>query len=94
MSSLRFPALLATLSVAAISLATCGGEIGEPRASEAPPAAGKRTRLPIARLFGGVRAWPTTAFYEASGKLAKTHLGAYATEGKLDQDLRRYVHGG
>jgi hypothetical protein len=93
MSSLRFPALLATLSVAAISLATCGGEIREPRASEAPPAAGKRTRLPIARLFGGGRAWPTTAFYEASGKLAKT-LGAYATEGKLDHDIRRYVHGG
>ncbi len=87
------------LAVAAISLATCGSETGEPRAREAPPAAGKPARLPpelasIARLFGGGRAWLTTAFYEASGKLTKTHLGAYATEAKLNQDIRRYALGG
>ena len=28
-----------------------------------------------ARLFGGGRAWPTTAFYDASGQLAFTHRG-------------------
>jgi cytochrome c biogenesis protein CcmG/thiol:disulfide interchange protein DsbE len=48
----------------------------------------------IARLFGGGRAWPTTAFYDASGKLTRTHLGAYASEAKLDEDVRRYALGG
>jgi cytochrome c biogenesis protein CcmG, thiol:disulfide interchange protein DsbE len=45
----------------------------------------------IARLFDGGRAWPTTAFYNADGKLTKTHLGAYATEAKLEADIRRYA---
>ena len=45
----------------------------------------------IASLFRGGRAWPTTAFYNASGKLVYTHIGAYATEGKLDEDIRRYA---
>ena len=48
----------------------------------------------IARLFGGGRAWPTTAFYDATGKLSRTHLGAYATQAKLDEDIRRYALGG
>lgn len=45
----------------------------------------------IARLFDGGRAWPTTAFYNADGKLTKTHLGAYASEAKLEADIRRYA---
>jgi thiol-disulfide isomerase/thioredoxin len=45
----------------------------------------------IARVFDGGRAWPTTAFYNADGKLTKTHLGAYATEAKLETDIRRYA---
>ena len=48
----------------------------------------------IARIFGGGRAWPTTAFYDAAGKLTKTHLGAYASEDKLDEDIGRYALGG
>ncbi len=48
----------------------------------------------IARSFGGGRAWPTTAFLSASGKLAFTHVGAYATQAKLDADIRKYaLHG-
>ncbi len=47
----------------------------------------------IARLFGGGRAWPTTAFYDASGRLTRTHLGGYATERELDADLRRWALG-
>jgi len=48
----------------------------------------------IARLFGGGRAWPTTAFYSAPGKLAFTHIGSYATEAKLDADIVKYaLHG-
>jgi thiol-disulfide isomerase/thioredoxin len=45
----------------------------------------------IARLFEGGRAWPTTAFYNAQGELTQTHLGAYATEAKLEADIRRYA---
>lgn len=45
----------------------------------------------VARVFGGGRAWPTTAYYTADGELAQTHLGAYATQAKLDEDLSRYA---
>jgi hypothetical protein len=45
----------------------------------------------VARVFGGGRAWPTTAFYDARGKLAKTHFGAYATQDKLDEDIRAHA---
>lgn len=45
----------------------------------------------IARVFEGGRAWPTTAFYNADGDLTRTHLGAYATEAKLEEDIRRYA---
>jgi thiol-disulfide isomerase/thioredoxin len=48
----------------------------------------------IARVFGGARAWPSTGFYDATGRLTRTHLGAYATEAKLDEDIRRYALGG
>jgi cytochrome c biogenesis protein CcmG, thiol:disulfide interchange protein DsbE len=48
----------------------------------------------VARVFRGGRAWPTTAFYASTGKLAFTHVGAYATQAKLDEDIRRYaLHG-
>ena len=45
----------------------------------------------IARLFGGARAWPTTAFYDASGQLAYTHMGAYPDEARLEADIRKYA---
>ena len=45
----------------------------------------------IARVFRGGRAWPTTAFYDAAGKLVYTHAGAYATEEKLEQDILKYA---
>jgi cytochrome c biogenesis protein CcmG/thiol:disulfide interchange protein DsbE len=48
----------------------------------------------IARLFRGGRAWPTTAFYKADGKLVFTHMGAYASEDKLAEDIERYVLSG
>lgn len=48
----------------------------------------------IARTFGGGRSWPTTAFFAANGKLVFTHIGAYATQAKLEQDITRYaLHG-
>ena len=46
-----------------------------------------------ARTFKGGLAWPTTAFYDARGKLTHTHPGAYATQAKLDADIRRYALG-
>jgi thiol-disulfide isomerase/thioredoxin len=45
----------------------------------------------VAREFGGGRAWPTTAFYTADGELSFLHQGAYATEARLDEDIRRYA---
>jgi thiol-disulfide isomerase/thioredoxin len=47
----------------------------------------------VARTFRGGLAWPTTAFYDARGRLTKTHPGAYATQAKLDEDIRRYALG-
>jgi len=48
----------------------------------------------VARVFRGGQSWSTTAFYSATGKLAFTHIGSYATQAKLDQDIRRYaLHG-
>jgi cytochrome c biogenesis protein CcmG, thiol:disulfide interchange protein DsbE len=48
----------------------------------------------VARVFRGGRAWPTTAFYDDRGELVQTHPGAYASEAKLDEDIRRYALGG
>jgi len=45
----------------------------------------------VARTFKGGLAWPTTAFYDARGTLERTHPGAYATQAKLDEDIRRYA---
>lgn len=45
----------------------------------------------VARLFGGGRGFPTTAFYDSTGKLSFTHQGAYATQAALDADIRRYA---
>lgn len=45
----------------------------------------------VARVFRGGRAFPTTAFYDAAGELAFTHLGAYPNEAKLEEDIRRYA---
>jgi thiol-disulfide isomerase/thioredoxin len=48
----------------------------------------------VARVFFGGRAFPTTAFYSADGKLVTTHQGAYPSEAALDGDIRRYALGG
>ncbi len=45
----------------------------------------------IARSFKGAFAWPTTAFYDARGRRAYTHAGAYASQGALERDIRRYA---
>lgn len=41
----------------------------------------------VARSFRGGQAWPTTAFYDAAGRLTFTHPGAYASEAKLNEDI-------
>jgi len=45
----------------------------------------------VARVFRGGRAFPTTAFYDASGELVYTHIGGYASEAKLEEEVRRYA---
>ena len=47
----------------------------------------------VARVFKGGRAWPTTAYYTADGRLARTHYGAYDSEQDLARDIRRYALG-
>jgi cytochrome c biogenesis protein CcmG/thiol:disulfide interchange protein DsbE len=47
----------------------------------------------IAQVFNGVIAFPTTVFYDASGKLKFIHNGQYATEAALRRDIKRYAGG-
>jgi hypothetical protein len=48
----------------------------------------------IAHVFRGGRSFPTTAFYDAAGTLAYVHEGAYATQARLESDIRRYALNG
>jgi cytochrome c biogenesis protein CcmG, thiol:disulfide interchange protein DsbE len=45
----------------------------------------------IARVFEGNLAFPTTAFYDARGRLTFVHQGQYPSEAKLRSDIRRYA---
>ncbi|TMK63406.1 MAG: TlpA family protein disulfide reductase [Actinobacteria bacterium] len=45
----------------------------------------------VARVFGATLAFPTTAFYDARGRLTFVHQGAYASEAKLREDIARYA---
>ncbi|MFL5820934.1 MAG: TlpA family protein disulfide reductase [Solirubrobacteraceae bacterium] len=48
----------------------------------------------ISREFRGGFAWPTTAFYDAGGRLTETHAGGYASQASLERDIRRFAaHG-
>jgi cytochrome c biogenesis protein CcmG/thiol:disulfide interchange protein DsbE len=49
--------------------------------------------LKVARVFNGVGAFPTTAFYDKRGKLAYTHQGPYHSVDELVRDVRRYTSG-
>jgi thiol-disulfide isomerase/thioredoxin len=45
----------------------------------------------VARVLNATLAFPTTAFYRASGTLSYVHQGAYATQAKLREDIARYA---
>lgn len=47
--------------------------------------------MEVARVFKAVGAFPTTAFYDASGRLVYFKQGGYATEAKLAEDIERYA---
>jgi cytochrome c biogenesis protein CcmG/thiol:disulfide interchange protein DsbE len=47
--------------------------------------------LKVAKTFNGIAAFPTTAFYDAKGKLQYTHQGPYKTVDDLLRDVRRYT---
>jgi cytochrome c biogenesis protein CcmG, thiol:disulfide interchange protein DsbE len=47
----------------------------------------------IAQVFNGVVAFPTTAFYDASGKLQYIHNGQYPTQAALRRDIAKYAGG-
>jgi cytochrome c biogenesis protein CcmG, thiol:disulfide interchange protein DsbE len=48
----------------------------------------------IAREFKGGFAWPTTAFYDADGRLTEIHAGGYASQARLEGDIRRFARHG
>jgi thiol-disulfide isomerase/thioredoxin len=48
----------------------------------------------VARVFNGVAAFPTTAFYDKRGKLRYIHQGPYHSVEELLGDLRRYTGAG
>lgn len=48
----------------------------------------------IARSFRGGRTFPTTAFYDASGKLTYVHMGAFSKASDLDAEIRKYATDG
>ena len=45
----------------------------------------------IAQVFNAVAAFPTTVFYDRSGKVSFIHQGQYLTGAKLEQDIQRYA---
>jgi cytochrome c biogenesis protein CcmG/thiol:disulfide interchange protein DsbE len=45
----------------------------------------------VAQVFNGVAAFPTTVFYDRTGKLSYIHQGQYLTGAKLEQDIKRYA---
>ena len=45
----------------------------------------------IAGVFDGVAAFPSTAFYDAEGKLQYLKQGGYSRESKLSVDIERYA---
>ena len=45
----------------------------------------------VAKVFKGHVAFPTTAFYDRTGKLTFVHQGGYATEERLREDIERYA---
>lgn len=47
--------------------------------------------LEVAKVFNGVAAFPTTAFYDSSGKLTYVKQGGYASEQQLAEDIQRYA---
>ena len=45
----------------------------------------------VAQVFNAVAAFPTTVFYDRSGKVSFIHQGQYLTGAKLEQDIKRYA---
>jgi thiol-disulfide isomerase/thioredoxin len=45
----------------------------------------------IAAKFDGVQGFPVTAFYGADGEREYVHIGGYATEADLAEDIERYA---
>jgi cytochrome c biogenesis protein CcmG, thiol:disulfide interchange protein DsbE len=45
----------------------------------------------VAREFKGGLAWPTTAFFDRRGEVVDVHAGAYASQAKLEEDIREFA---
>ncbi|MDQ4040431.1 MAG: TlpA family protein disulfide reductase [Actinomycetota bacterium] len=49
--------------------------------------------LKISREFKGGFAWPTTAFFDRTGRVVNTHAGVYPSQAKLEADIREHALG-
>jgi cytochrome c biogenesis protein CcmG/thiol:disulfide interchange protein DsbE len=47
----------------------------------------------VAQVFNANLVFPTTAFYDATGKLQYIHQGEYPSQAKLVADIKRYAGG-
>ena len=47
--------------------------------------------LSVSRVFNATVAWPSTAFFDAKGKMSYLHQGVYLTEAHLRRDIKRYA---
>jgi thiol-disulfide isomerase/thioredoxin len=77
--------------------------LGVDAADSKGPASGFLKKLPVpypsffdpksrvAAVFRGERVFPTTAFYDARGKLAYTKQGPYLSQGALAKDIATYA---
>ena len=48
----------------------------------------------IARSYRGDLGMPATVFYDRAGRVVERHYGAYASQAKLEEDIRRHALGG
>jgi cytochrome c biogenesis protein CcmG, thiol:disulfide interchange protein DsbE len=48
-------------------------------------------RQEIAASFDGVQGFPVTAYYRANGEREYVHIGGYASEADLAEDIERYA---
>jgi cytochrome c biogenesis protein CcmG/thiol:disulfide interchange protein DsbE len=47
--------------------------------------------LSVSKVFNATVAWPSTAFFDAKGRMSYLHQGVYQSEADLRRDIKRYA---